>query len=1687
VAAEPITRQVVIKQGAAVQRFTPAQDVVLLKTKGGADKYVRVVPQTTIEGLSAQAAAIKTKAGDDVFMVLLDAQDPHNDSKRKVLSKTIVLELAPEVDDKALAAEVGAVSKGRMPFAPKFCVFETTALDGALKVSAALQGKAGVISAEPELAVTTVRLFTPNDTLFPQQWHLRNTGQNGAVAGIDANVTSVWDIYRGAGVKILVVDDSLEEAHPDLALNVDVSIGWDYRDNDGDPGPADPADSHGTAVAGITAARGNNALGVAGAAFEATISGVRLIGSALPLSTLAQALSHSNSVVDISNNSWGFTSPGFQIPPIMEAALADSVNGRNGKGKIFVFAAGNGGPFDDVNMTTIANSIFTIAVAALNDQGTRASYSTPGAALVIAAPSGRDAISAQGSTTTDVTGAAGYNDGATAGEVADADYTQNFNGTSSATPLVSGVIALMLQANPNLGWRDVQEILIRSAKKINPTDAGWTVNGAGYHFHHEYGAGMVDALAAVTMARTWTNLRMQVVETAALSNLSVVIPDNDSVGVSVQFSITNATLRAEHVKLNLDALHTFRGDLEIYLTSPSGTTSRLVQSGVAGPVRDYADYPFMTTHNWGESAAGVWTLRIADLEGGDVGTLTGARLTIYGTTSVAGFVLNVLDATPVTEGNATTNVNFEVQLALPTTDQVTVNYLVANGRAKSGEDFTANSGVLTFAPGVTNKTLTVNIVGDLIDEPEEGFSLVIYSPTNGVVGRAQGFASIIDDDPQTAQMSVLDATVTEGDSGTKDVTVTVQLSAPSGHVVTANYNTVPGTAAVGFDYLPASGTLAFEPGTTTKSLVLKLVGDQVREAAEIFYFNISGASFATIADNQGAITIQDNDPVPTVSVADVSVVEGDAGTTAMVFNLSLSNPTALPVTVDYSTADGSATVAGADYVAGSGQVTFSPGQLSATVTVNVTADLVEEPNETLVLNLATPVNAGSGDMSATGTVLNDDGPNLSIAGVSILEGPASTTTDAIFTVTLAKPNASTVTVDYSVQAGSATANTDYQPLTGQLSFPSGVTSQEIIITVIGDADLETNETFTVTLANPVNATIATATAQGVIVDDDAIANLAVTAAVPGTNVYVGYPFVLTLTVDNLGPYAATNVVVEHVLPAGFSLVSSNLVGASGTITETGGTVRATVQTLANAGQFSVQLLVNASAAGEPEFEATVSSNQYDDNDANNTITITKSVIAPVVSVAAAGSLLVQEGFQPPNRGLDPGETVTMSFKLRNTGNIASTNVVGILRSTGGITAVTAANKFGIIPVDSVSNQEFVFIVEGASGDPLTATLDVYDVTPAGSNSLGSVTYVYQTSEKVTLTSATPIAIPAFGEAAIYPSTFTVAGLVGRVSKVTVTLNGITHGFPDDLDVLLVAPDGRGVILMSDVGGTLDLAGVNLTFDDSASTSLPDSSKINSGTYKPTNFVGGDAFSSAPAGPYGAELASFIGLVPNGEWKLFIMDDGAGDAGSISGWSLSIQTTIPADPVAELAVSGTVDPNPVFVGQNFTYYVTVQNQGPAAASNVALTSILPPGVTILSSTPVVSSSAGSEHLFNLGSLASGASTVVSIAVVSSEPGSLTNLVSVVADEIDLQVQNSSAALVTRVNRVTMLSTASTPVPAGQFALNLAGQAGLTYVIEVSNDLVTWTPVFTNTTLDGAVSFTDTNAAGVGLRFYRAVER
>lgn len=472
----------------------------------------------------------------------------------------------------------------------------------------------GVKSFFPLVASKASSTAVPNDPYLDEQWHLRNTGQyvgqpdsstylqTVGTPGMDVNAFGAWLLgYSGAGVQIGIVDSGIQLNHPDLAGNILAALGYDFLSNDTNPSPTGPSDSHGTSVAGLAAGVGDNGTGTTGVAFNSDIVPMRLIPGAFDPSAInfsdariSEAFSYLNQTIDIYNNSWTLgdqtVRQAVNFGPATLTAIQNAIRfGRGGLGNIFVFASGNSGSADvsfgfnpsptditdSASYSGLNNSRYTISVGAVDhggnyenpEDGTVTSYPETGSSVLIVAPTGSrayavgsDSNAGGGILTTDRTGDNGYNSAPTAGGLEfdqdyfpDTSYTDNFNGTSAAAPIASGVIALMLEANPNLTWRDVQHILVRSAQQIDATDESWIVNpyhmwqdptapfpmsmgevdidpqspttvgvperlfenGAGYTVSWEFGRygeeygyahGLIDAEVAVRLAETWTNV-----------------------------------------------------------------------------------------------------------------------------------------------------------------------------------------------------------------------------------------------------------------------------------------------------------------------------------------------------------------------------------------------------------------------------------------------------------------------------------------------------------------------------------------------------------------------------------------------------------------------------------------------------------------------------------------------------------------------------------------------------------------------------------------------------------------------------------------------------------------------------------------------------------------------------------------------------------------------------------------------------------------------------------------------------------------------------------------------------------------------------------------------------------------------------------------------------------------------------
>ncbi len=512
---------------------------------------------------------------------------------------------------------------------------------------------ASTVSAGPgcelSYALTGSPLLTGADPLLPLQWHLRNTGQTGGTAGEDLRAPEAWTVTRGAGVRVAVVDDAVEVVHADLVPNLVADASYSYRaGNRGsvwplpctaatDPQGGGPVDGHGTAVAGIVLGRDDNALGIVGVAPRASLVAFDALSSGQDVD-IADALLRDHARNAIYQNSWGSPDDGslHRAPAsFLQAIRSGIASGRGGRGSVFVFPAGNGGCYardtsqacqsDDSNFDGFVNGPGVIAVCSVDDTGRHPFYGEPGANVLVCAPSSGDAPNV---TTTSIRGAWRY----------------DFSGTSASTPMVSGVVALMLSVNPELTWRDVRLILAHTARRNDPFDPGWVVSPDGLAHNHKYGFGVVDAAAAVARATRWSSVggsdrlkRCTLPERAP----GLPVPDAGSDGSTAPVSdalVVPADCdisQIEFVEVTMTATHTYSGDLRVRLRSPAGLVSELARARICGgtgsdPCGAYTDWTFGSARHLGEPAAGTWTLEVTDMTPIDVGRLERWSLRIHG-------------------------------------------------------------------------------------------------------------------------------------------------------------------------------------------------------------------------------------------------------------------------------------------------------------------------------------------------------------------------------------------------------------------------------------------------------------------------------------------------------------------------------------------------------------------------------------------------------------------------------------------------------------------------------------------------------------------------------------------------------------------------------------------------------------------------------------------------------------------------------------------------------------------------------------------------------------------------------------------------------------------------------------------------------------------------------------------------
>lgn len=537
---------------------------------------------------------------------------------------------------------------------------------------------------------TSYSIGINGDPLRVHAWHLENTGQStfansGGVSGVDINMDDLHvSGSTGRGIKIAISDNGVEINHDDLHLNTISGAHRNYTLSPPYIGDPLAKNAHGTAVAGIAAATGWNNLGSVGVAPEAKFAGFQFLESS---QTSARLMHQASGDFDIFNFSYGDT---LYLDTISNADYIDRLRLETIQNKkVYVKAAGNefltganGCLSHNANLPFENESPFMIVVGAVDASGKKAFYSNAGSNIWVSGPGGDRGNQGSGGKpailTTDLpTCLKGYSKAQNGllnsfeykhSENLNCNYTSTMNGTSAATPVVSGVVALIKEANPNLTYRDIKHILAKTAKKIDPThsnvwgkkhpsaaksgcgdaldltghdhELGWVKNTADYEFNNFYGFGLVDAKAAVTLAKSYAvNSFGTLIELnpsfdkSAYQNdsISLVVPDQNKDGVTDVINITDDII-VESVQIKVAISTAASGDIGVELTSPGGTRSILLNVNNSLLAKNDANLNIVLASHafYGEDAKGDWTIKIIDGYTGDIATLTSWKINILG-------------------------------------------------------------------------------------------------------------------------------------------------------------------------------------------------------------------------------------------------------------------------------------------------------------------------------------------------------------------------------------------------------------------------------------------------------------------------------------------------------------------------------------------------------------------------------------------------------------------------------------------------------------------------------------------------------------------------------------------------------------------------------------------------------------------------------------------------------------------------------------------------------------------------------------------------------------------------------------------------------------------------------------------------------------------------------------------------
>jgi uncharacterized repeat protein (TIGR01451 family)/uncharacterized delta-60 repeat protein len=994
-------------------------------------------------------------------------------------------------------------------------------------------------------------------------------------------------------------------------------------------------------------------------------------------------------------------------------------------------------------------------------------------------------------------------------------------------------------------------------------------------------------------------------------------------------------------------------------------------------------------------------------------------------------------------------------------------FTTTNGTALPGLDYQAITNELViFPPGSTNVQVPISILNNRF-----------ASNDTTVVMQLSNAANALLTEPSLATLTILTTNQAPGQFMFAQPSYTVSEAAGSLTATVLRVNGHHGRVSVDFAtsnsnplasslYVPTNGSLAFEDSETIKSFPVQIIETHQVTGNQTFSLLLSNAvGAALIAPTNVPVTIID-DNVGLSFVNPNPILPETAGNVSL--TVYRQNGTNGVTTVHYSTTNDTA-VAGVNYIAASGILTFQPGVIYTNIVIGVLHDPLVTGPVKFEVNLFNPsAPAQLGTPSSATVVLLDVESGISIVStnlIAVTNADLSVTTNASFgvlkssgtnvpiSIVVSNFNNGPLAVTYATADGTAVAGVDYVTNGGVLNLGNGIGSQIVGVQIISNRLVEGDRSFTFYLTNatPTNvASLLTPYAATITITDDT-AGLTFSAPTYMTTENNKQGLVVPVFRTN---YTNSYVKVDFFTADGSGLANVNYYPTNGTLYFTNGETAKSFVVVPRDndtldGNHTVQLCLTNAATLTNAFGIAAGS-----------AVLVNPTTATLLVLETDGSLILPAGVAlisesgPVNGVIDPGETVTLLFGLRNANGTNTVNLVASLLATNGVANPSSPQTYGALITQGPSvSRPFTFTANATNGQTITAILQLSD----GSTSLSNAVFTFTVGKTpATFASGAEIVINDDAAASPYPSVITVSNLNGLLTQATVTLTNLSHGNPRDIDALLVSPAGQKVLLMSHCGGIIPINNVTLTFDSTATNALPQSTQITSGTYVPTDFdltppfpaPGAPFPTNATAPPYATSLSVLNGISPNGSWALYLLDDNPLFSGSVAnGWMLNLDLTGPVPGSADLVLGMSASAPSVVATSNLTYTVAVTNAGPSTANNVMVTDTLPAGAVLAATNFTQGSVSAAAGLvtWNVGSLAYGAMATLNLVVQPSTSGTITNSATATSATADPNLNDNSASVTTTVVSPTAdlaLSMVDLPDPV------LLGY-NLTYTITVNN--------------------------------------